>query len=131
MAKHPQGVRRIRKAAKLPTTAQPVTDEGNAKGLETLASEPDIAFPIQGGRCPRRGRMRVTPVGACATGGPLGTAAPTIYLFLDHGHVGAIIPYLGEIRKFFFPDPLPRGHHGDAGGIGGQLSGGHPAQTVG
>ena len=44
--KHPQGVRRIRKAAKLPTTAQPVTDEGNAKGLETLASEPDIAFPI-------------------------------------------------------------------------------------
>ena len=56
---------------------KPVTDEGNVKGLETLASEPDIAFPIQGGRCPRRGRMRVTPVGACATGGPLGTAAPT------------------------------------------------------
>ena len=29
-AQHPQGVRRIRKAAKLPTAAQPVTDEGNA-----------------------------------------------------------------------------------------------------
>ena len=27
-AQHPQGVRRICKAAKLPTTAQPMTDEG-------------------------------------------------------------------------------------------------------
>ena len=26
--------------------------------------------------------------------GPLGTAAPTISLLLDHGHIGAIIPYL-------------------------------------
>lgn len=69
--------------------------------------------------------------GLSGHGRPLGTAAPTIYLLLDHGHIGAIIPYLGEIRKFFFPDPLPRGHHGDAGGIGGQLSGDHPAQAVG
>ena len=52
-AKHPQGVRRIRKAAKLPTAAQPVTE----------GFRPHVPKPSPGGRCPRRGRMRGTPKG--------------------------------------------------------------------
>ena len=37
----------------------------------------------------------------------------------------------GRNKKVLFSRSAPPGHHGDAGGIGGQLSGGHPAQTVG
>ena len=54
-AKHPQGVRRIRKAAKLPTAAQPVTE-----GFRLPVPKPS---PCKGEGGPK-GRMRVGPDGA-------------------------------------------------------------------
>ena len=45
--KHPQGVRRIRKAAKLPTTAQPMTDEGNHGGAPVIDGPLGTAAPTK------------------------------------------------------------------------------------
>ena len=65
MAQHPQGVRRIRKAAKLPTTAQPVTDEGTT-GVHPLSAG------RRGGRPLHQATMALVGADLCAAVGDEG-----------------------------------------------------------
>ena len=60
--KHPQGVRRIRKAAKLPTTAQPMTDEGDHGGAPVIDGPLGTAAPTKSIVTLRRGGCPHPPV---------------------------------------------------------------------
>ena len=59
-----------------PASVRPLRKEGTASISAVGAAISARAFPLQGGRCPRRGRMRVTFWLESSTAGALGTPLP-------------------------------------------------------